>query len=100
MTIYLNGAKYESGKITAAMSRRAMELNLEALDAAKQAESMKTELDIAKTSSLLDVMLKNIDAKAALICEAFDNAFTQDELLKEKRNEELNTLLQFIVRGN
>lgn len=99
MTITINGVTYQSGKITAAMTRRALELNVEALDAAAAAEKLKETKDTAGTSELLALIGTNIEAKAALICDVFGGAFTGAELLNAVSNAELNGLIQEITRG-
>ena len=97
--INIDGKEYRPGKITASMSRRAMELSVEALDAAAKAEALKTSPDAETAAALMNALMLNIDEKAKLICRAYDNAFTPEQLLDAKGNNELNSLLQGIVRG-
>lgn len=99
MNITINGKTYESGKITAAMTRRALQLNAEALDAAAAAEKIKETKNAAEASELLAFIGTNIDEKIALVCDTFGNAFTHDELLEAFSNEELNGAIQAITRG-
>lgn len=99
MNITINGNTYESGKITAAMTRRALQLNVEALDAAAAAEKLKATQDAQDASELLALIGTNLDEKAALVCDVFGNAFTRDALLDAVSNAELNGLIQQIARG-
>ena len=99
MKIKLKDTTYESGRITAAMSRRAMELNIAALDAAARAQTLRENPAADNAGELLRVMYDNIGEKTALICAAFDHAFTADELLNELTPAELNGLLNEIVSG-
>ena len=99
MNISINGKTYESYKITASMTRRALELNVEALDAAAAAEKLKATQDAQEASELLALVGPNLDAKAELVCDAFGNAFTRAALLDAVSNAELNGLIQAIARG-
>ena len=99
MKIKIKDKTYESGRITAAMSRRAMELNMKALDAAAKAQTLRDNPNADNAGELLRVMYGNIADKAALICSVFDHAFTADELLEELTPAELNGLLNEIVSG-
>ena len=99
MRITINGKTYESGKITAAMTRRALQLNVEALDAAAAAEKLRETKDAHDASELLALIGTNLDEKAALVRDVFDGAFTASELLDAVSNAELNGLVQQIAAG-
>ena len=99
MNITINGKTYESGKITAAMTRRALELNVEALDAAAKAEALRDTKEPARAGELLAAINSNIHLKAMLICDVFGGAFDEDALLETVSNAELNGLIQEITRG-
>ena len=99
MRITINGKTYESGKITAAMTRRALQLNVEALDAAAAAEKLRGTKDAHDASELLALIGTNLDEKAALVRDVFDGAFTASELLDAVSNAELNGLVQQIAAG-
>lgn len=99
MKITINGVTYESAKITAAMTRRALQLNVEALDAAAAAEKLRETKDTHDASELLALIGTNLDEKAALVRDVFDGAFTASELLDAVSNAELNGLVQQIAAG-
>lgn len=99
MKITINGVTYESAKITAAMTRRALQLNVEALDAAAAAEKLRETKDAHDASELLALIGTNLDEKAAMVCDVFDGAFTASELLDAVSNAELNGLVQQIAAG-
>ena len=99
MKITVNGKEYETGKITAGMTRRALELNMEALDVAAKAEELKKTKDAEGASGLLAAIYGNIDDKAALVCAAFADAFSSEELLESVTNAELNGIIQQIATG-
>lgn len=99
MKITINGVTYESAKITAAMTRRALQLNVEALDAAAAAEKLRETQDTHDASELLALIGTNLDEKAALVRDVFDGAFTASELLDAVSNAELNGLVQQIASG-
>lgn len=99
MKITINGITYESAKITAAMTRRALQLNVEALDAAAAAEKLRETKDTHDASELLALIGTNLDEKAALVRDVFDGAFTASELLDAVSNAELNGLVQQIAAG-
>ena len=99
MKITVNGKEYEAGKITAGMTHRALELNAEALDAAKKAEELKKSADAENASELLAFLGSNIERKAALACDAFNDAFDRAALLDSVTNAELNGIIQQIATG-
>ena len=99
MKITIKGVEHESGKITASMTRRALMLNVEALDAAAAAEKLKQTMDATDASELLALIGTNVDEKAALVCDVFGGAFSREELLDEISNAELNGLVQQIASG-
>ena len=99
MKIELNGKTYESIKITAGMTRRALELNVAALDAATKAENLKASTDPAAALQLLSALSENMKEKAELICSAFGDAFDSDSLLDQVENAELNGLINKIALG-
>ena len=99
MNITISGKTYQSGKITAAMTRRALELNVEALEAAAKAEDLKKSKNAETASALLELLSRNIDAKAALTCDVFGGAFDKDALLADISNTELNGLMNKIALG-
>ena len=99
MKITINGVTYESAKITAAMTRRALQLNVEALDAAAAAEKLRETKNTHDASELLALIGTNLDEKAALVRDVFDGAFTASELLDAVSNAELNGLVQQIAAG-
>lgn len=100
MKITINGTTYQSGKITATMSMDAMELNMQALDAAAGAEALRANPAAEGASDLLRALYKNMTEKAELICEVFDHAFTAEDLLNNITPAEMNGLLNAIVKGN
>ena len=99
MKITINGVTYESAKITAAMTRRALQLNVEALDAAAAAEKLRETKNTHDASELLALIGTNLDEKAALVRDVFDGAFTASELLDAVSNAELNWLVQQVAAG-
>ena len=99
MKIIIKGIEHESGKITAAMTRRALQLNVEALDAAAAAEKLKQTKDATDASELLALIGTNLDEKARLVCDVFGGAFPASELLDAVSNAELNGLVQQIAAG-
>lgn len=99
MKINLNGVTYETHRITASMTRRALQLNVAALDAAAAAEKLRETKDAHDASELLALIGTNLDEKAALVCDVFDNAFDRAALLDAVSNAELNGLVQQIASG-
>lgn len=99
MQIVIGEITYNSKKITAAMTRRAMELNVEALEAAAKAEELKETKDAALAGALLAAIESNILAKARLICDVFDGAFGEDALMDSLSNAEINGMMNKIALG-
>ena len=99
MQIIIGETTYNSRKITAAMTRRALELNVEALEAAAKAEQLKETKDAALAGALLAAIESNIHAKARLICDVFDGAFEEDALMDILSNAEINGMMNKIALG-
>lgn len=99
MKITINGTTYEAERIPASMSRRAMELNAEALEAAAKAEALRTNPGAEGASALMALLMDNLDRKAELICDVFGNRFSPKALTEELSITEINALLNAIVSG-
>ena len=99
MQICIGETTYNSGKITAAMTRRALELNVEALDAATKAQELEKCKDATLAGALLAAIESNINAKARLICDVFEGAFDEDTLMNNVSNGELNVMTNKIAMG-
>lgn len=100
MKITIKGKTYEAERIPALMSRRAMELNIQALQAAADAETLKASPTAPGAAELLGLLLANLDVKANLICSLFGNQFAPEELLDELSVPEINALLNEITKGS
>lgn len=99
MKITIKGKEYEAQRIPASMSRRAMELNVQALEAAAKAEALKQTKDAKGTSELLALLMTNLDEKAELICDVFGRQFTPEDVTAELTTAEINALLNAIAKG-
>lgn len=99
MQIVIGDTVYSSGKITAAMTRRALELNAEALEAAAKAEKLKETKDAKEAGALLAAIESNINLKARLVCDVFGGAFDEETLMNNASNGELNALMNKIALG-
>lgn len=99
MQIVIGDTVYSSGKITAAMTRRALELNVEALEAAAKAEKLKETKDAKEAGALLAAIESNINLKARLVCDVFGGAFDEETLMNNASNGELNALMNKIALG-
>ena len=99
MKITICGYDYQAEKIPASMSRRAMELNADALEAATKAEALRTNPGAEGASSLMELLMNNLDRKADLICDVFGNQFLPQVLFEELSITEINALLNAIVSG-
>lgn len=98
MKITIKGKEYEAEHIPASLSRRAMELNIQALDAAAKAEAVKREKDASGMSALLALLMTNLDAKAQLISEAFGGAVSPEAVLDDLSTAQINAILNEIVK--
>lgn len=98
MKITINGTTYEAERIPASMSRRAMELNAEALEAAAKAEALRTNPGAEGASALMTLLMNNLDKKVDLICDVFGRQFSPKDV-NELTIAEINALLNAIVSG-
>lgn len=99
MKITINGTVYENDRITAAQSRRAMELNVTALDAAAKAEALKQTKDPGDTSALLALLMTNLDEKAQLISEVLIGGISPEGVKDAMTMPEINAMLNAIAKG-
>ena len=99
MKINLDGLTYEAKRITAAMTRRALELNALALDAAAKAEMLKEDPDTGLAKALIVLLRDNINEKADLIVDAFGGQFDRELLLNQATAAEINAILNQIAKG-
>lgn len=99
MKIMLNGDVYEAKRIPAAMTRRAMELNVKALDAAAKAEKLKTDQDAGDAKALLELLTASLDEKVKLIVDTFEWQFSNDKLLEYATTAEINAMINQIAKG-
>ena len=100
MTLELYGKTYNSGKLTAAITREALNLTIETLELADQAKPKQgKDRDFAEASKLMQRMQELLDRKTALICRAFDGQFTADELLEWASAAEINDVISQLVQS-
>lgn len=100
LTIQLGEKIYTSGKITAWFTKECMSLNRELMEFSKTAQSGETDIDGA--AGILEKMQEFMNRKVNLICEAYGNKFTADEVLKNLTTEEIEeqiTQIAYSVQG-
>lgn len=104
LSISINGKTYMTGKITAFLSKEALKIQRDALKLAKTAkeimqhpENMENELD--RLESVYDEMEELNQRRVWLICEAYQNQFTADEIEKQYTNEEIGNEVNKIISG-
>lgn len=112
LTLELGEKTYTTGKITAFISRKAIEIQEDSVALSdkglkiyknSQTESEvsleDTEKSINETGELLQLTKELMQKKSWLICEAYQNKFTIDDLEKELSNEEIDAEIQRILNG-
>lgn len=98
--IKLGERLFTSTKITAWMAREAIATHKEALSLSKVAkEIQETKSDVEAAFEILEKLEDLATRKANLICEAYGNKFTVDELEKELSREEIDAQLEVIMTG-
>lgn len=99
MKITINGTTYEAERIPASMSRRAMELNATALNAAADAEALKQTKNAGGTAELMALLMTNLDEKTQLISEVFGGEISAEDVKNEMTMAEINAIINAIVSG-
>jgi 23S rRNA pseudoU1915 N3-methylase RlmH len=97
LSITLGENKYMSGKITAYLTREALKLQRDALGLGDQVRAMTESANEAEAQEVLDAVVGLMDRKVWLICEAYGNKFTPDELEKTLASEEIDQEVNRII---
>lgn len=106
LTLKLGKKTYTTGKITAFISREALKIQKESIQLAKKGLEIQqiqdTEMNedtINQIEELLQLTEELRQRKSWLICEAYQNKFSIDDLEKELSNEEIDAEIQKILNG-
>lgn len=104
LTIKLKEKTYTTGKITAFISREALKIQKESIQLAKKGLELQNTLDesiitIDKAEEILDLSESLLQKKYWLVCEAYQNKFTVDDLEKELSSEEIEFEINKILGG-
>lgn len=91
-----NEKVYKSGKISLFLTKEALKIQKEALTMAKKAEGMDMS-DINLAEDILEEACAISDKKVWLICEAFGNQFSADDLEKCLDGGEIDTTLSQLI---
>jgi len=94
----LGDKTYVSGKITTYLTKQAIRLQKDALKYANNA-MMMDQTDLEAADEVLEGLLELQDKKSWLLCEAFNNQFTADELEKNLTQEEIDEAVNKLI-GN
>lgn len=87
---------YMSGKITTYLTKEAIRIQKDALAYAEAAKGMD-QTDINAASDLLDGLLELQDRKVWLLCEAYGNKFTPDDVERNLAQDEVDLAVNQII---
>ncbi len=96
LNIRLGERTYKSGKISLFLTKEALKVQREALGVAKKAEGMEMK-DIDSALEILDELEDISNKKVWLLCEAYENKFTADEMEKALDAEEIDAALNQLI---
>ena len=100
LKVKLGEKLYTSCKITAWMAREAIAIHKDALSLARRGKEAHESGSAEEAAELLlDLMDDIATRKANLICEAYGNKFTADELERALSREETEVQIESIMSG-
>lgn len=91
------GKTYMSGKITTYLTKQALRLQKDALEYATTAMKAMDRTNIEAASKLTDELMELQDRKVWVLCEAFGNQFTVDDVEKNLDQEEVDSVINQII---
>lgn len=101
-TIKIGGRTYTTSRISTYVTRQLFAINKASVSVADEYKNIQT----ADTDEAIEMALKLFgdiesifDKKSALICEAYGNKFTVDELEKALTREEIDKQIQELTLG-
>lgn len=103
LTLKFGEKTYTTGKLTAFLAREVMKVGKQALELAKTQKSYadievnSSEYDLDKAAELVDAIEELSNKSAWIICEAYGNKFTMDELEKNLSTQEINAEINRIT---
>lgn len=97
LNITLGEKNYMSGKITAFLTREALKLQRDALKLGEAAKKLTESATEAEADAILDSVVGLMGRKVWLICEAYGNRFTPDEVERHLANEEIDLEVNKII---
>lgn len=101
LRLELNGKVYMTGKLTAFISKEALKLQRDSIEFAKKAKEIQNsqDEDIENISYILQALSELRDKKSWLICEAYGNQFTVNDIENEFSVEEIESEVNKILYG-
>lgn len=97
LSIKLEDKTYMSGKITTFLTREALKLQKEALKLGESAKKMLDNINETEAQEILDALDGLLCRKVWLVCEAYGNKFTPDDLERSLDSEELDMEVNRII---
>ena len=97
LALKLGGKTYTTGKVTAYIAKEVIKTGKQALELAKSRSALESlgedssEEDLDRASEVVSQVEELADKKAWILCEAYGNKFTQDDLEKGLSSQEINT---------
>ena len=101
--IEVGGKTYTAGRITAAISREVVQIQKESIELAKMGKELQDdEKNLDSAMQVLDKLTALREKKSWVVCEAYGNQFTLDELeggLTDAEIEIAVNRIMFAVNG-
>jgi hypothetical protein len=103
LTLKLNDKIYTTGKITAYISKQALQIQKEAIALGKLGKELENDEGIGdnldKIDGLLDALMELKNRKGWLIKEVYGNVFTVDDIEKNLDDDEIDAEINRIIYG-
>lgn len=105
LTLKLGDKLYTTSRIIARLSREALALQKDIIDAASAAKNVQTDgddisdEDMDAVKNLMDTAADVSNRKLNLICEVYGNKFTADEVENNLTAEEIDGQIRSVMKG-
>lgn len=101
LSLKIHGKTYTTSRITAYLSRKAMEIHTKSIELAKAGTALKEsgDTDLDAIQELMEKMAELNDQKSWFICQVYGEKFGIEDLEKDLTNEEIESEIQRITNA-
>lgn len=97
LTLKLGDKTYTTGKVTTYLARQVIKLGKDSIVLAKSQSEIKDNESYDQQEEMIDAVTELLDRKTWIVCEAYGNKFTPDDLEKELSSSEIDQEISRIM---